>query len=233
LLKNGVVGATGINAYALYTDAALRAAGIDPADGALTRHVETVDVAGEVITWIRDLEAHWQAELARPRREIPAERLLWELVWEVPTTPAVTWEWLTSPAKRPLWDTSLIVFEEETVDGRRGIGTTNHCVHGEAAVRENILDWRPPHYWLMQGFLSSVPGEPGLLIGDELELTADGGTLVRTRVGAMESYAPEAPAVEELLESLREGTMANNERLQQQLRAVAQASATQALEESV
>lgn len=74
LLKNRVAEVTGVAAYALYTQAALEAGAIDPRAQGLLEHREVTDVAGEVLAWVRDLEAHWQAISSRPRLEIPPER---------------------------------------------------------------------------------------------------------------------------------------------------------------
>ena len=178
LLKNEIKARLGVTAYVLYTQAALGAARIDPQQQDLAEHHEETDVAGVVTGWVRDLEAHWQAELARPRRVIPAESLLGEFSWEVPTPPSVTFEYLTSPRLRPEWVTTITSFDEETSDGRRGIGTTNHCLHGEDAIREDILDWRPPHYWMLRGYAASIPGEPGMYLSDELQAIDGGGTRV-------------------------------------------------------
>jgi hypothetical protein len=222
LLKNAVTDATGIAAYALYTDATLAAASIDPIQQGLVQHEEETDVAGGVSCWVRDLEAHWRAEQARPRREIPPDLLLREFTWEVPTPPAVTWEWLTSPVLRPRWDTTITQFDEETEDGRRGVGTTNHCLHGEDAVREDILDWRPPHYWMMQGNATFLPGEPGIYLSDELEALPDGGTRVLSRVGKLEEYAIDLDQFESLEAALSEQGQIAIQRLREMLRTVAE-----------
>jgi len=221
LLKNRIAEATGVGAYAYYTQATLDAASVAPVEQGLIEHHEETDVAGVVVGWVRDLEAHWQAELARPRREISPESLLREFTWEAPTPPPVTWEYLTSPALRPQWDLTITRFDEETEGGRRGVGTTNHCLHGEDAVREDILDWRPPHYWMMQGFAASIPGEPGMYISDELEALPDGGTRVRTRVGKIEEYAIDADTIAELGSQFAEEAGVAIARLQQLLGEVA------------
>ena len=51
LLKNAVTDKLGGRAYALYSDAAIRAMGVDPAAQGLIAHRETIDVIGDVDLW--------------------------------------------------------------------------------------------------------------------------------------------------------------------------------------
>ena len=62
LLKNDVVERTGIEAYALLSQASLDAAGLDGAALGLRPHVETYDRIGDVQAWVLDLERRWQEE---------------------------------------------------------------------------------------------------------------------------------------------------------------------------
>jgi hypothetical protein len=32
---------------------------------------------------------------------------------------------------------------DEFVEGRRGVGTVNHCAHGGSVTVQQVLDWRP------------------------------------------------------------------------------------------
>src|SRR5579872_3587621 len=59
LLKNSVGEKVGSRAYAVYTDACVRTAGIDPAAQGLVEHHETIDIIGDVKLWLRDLEKAW------------------------------------------------------------------------------------------------------------------------------------------------------------------------------
>ena len=220
LLKNEVVTRADVPAYALYTERALEAAGLDPAGQGLLRHVEQTDVAGEVVAWVRDLTALWQSRESQPRREIPEELLLRETVWEVPTPPAVTFDHLSSPRLRPLWDRNITSFEEEPVDGRRGVGTMNHCMHGENAIGEEILEWRPPTYWMMRGWMV-VPGDPGVYLSDALEMTPTGGTRVTSRVGRLEEYSVPPEVVEQLQAQLAAEVRVANANLRKLLAQVA------------
>src|SRR5687768_12713082 len=131
LLKNSVQSTAGVRAYALYTDQAITAMGADPVAQKLVRHREQIDVIGEVGCWIRDLDAAWNAELARTRVMVAAEDAYAVIDYVSPAPPPLTWEYVTSPVRRPQWGEGIERIDEVVADGRRGIGTTNHCVHGK------------------------------------------------------------------------------------------------------
>ncbi|CAN5812805.1 hypothetical protein BH23CHL8_BH23CHL8_14290 [soil metagenome] len=212
LLKNRVTEVTGIAAYALYTQAAIDAAAIDPVAAGLREHHEETDVVGDVTTWLRDLEAIWDDLSRRPRMVIPEERRELTIVAEMNAPPQVTWDYITSPVRRPQWSPGVSEVREESPGGRRGPGTTNHCMHGKDAILEEILDWRPPHYWLVRATATFVPGEPQALISDELTALPGGRTRVESIVGRPESMdeasfeqvrAGVEPMMREAMEALR------------------------------
>ena len=182
LLKNDVERTTGTRAYALYTDAVIRAMGADPLAQGLRQHRERLDVIGEVTGWVRDLEAAWQADLERARVIVAADEAHDVIAYEVPTPPQLTWEYVTSPIRRPQWGLGIERIDEVVADGRRGVGTTNHCIHGKDAFVEQILDWRPPEY---QTVRSTVPDPtlPSILMTDVLTALPGGGTRVEIRIG--------------------------------------------------
>src|SRR6185503_2498220 len=77
----------------------------------------------------------------------------------LPGTPALVWDFVTSPARRVRWQAGVDSIEEATANGRRGVGTVNHCIHGKDAIVEEILDWRPPEYYTFD-FKVPIPGAP-------------------------------------------------------------------------
>ena len=61
----------------------------------LRRARETYEVIGEVVGWVRDLEAAWAAEQERARIRVePKEQSLWEYERILPAPPPVVWEYL-------------------------------------------------------------------------------------------------------------------------------------------
>lgn len=161
LLKNRVIEELKIPAYALVTDACLAATGqADPSALGLRAHTETIEQIGETRTWVLDLGAAWDAELARTRVLVdPASAVAFRR--RLPLSPPEAWDHLTAPGLRATWQAGVLeVLETAPAStSRRGVGTTNHCVHGATAVIEEILDWRPYDYVTLRSTLP-VPGAP-------------------------------------------------------------------------
>ena len=161
LLKNRVVDELGIKAYALFTAACIEAMGADAGLLGLREHREQVDVLGDATLWIRDLGAAWDAELGRSHVVLDrASSLAFRRT--VPLPPAEAWDYLTAPGLRPRWQAGVTdVIESVAPSSRRGVGTTNHCMHGASAVVEEVLDWVPYDYVTLRSTVP-VPGAPKL-----------------------------------------------------------------------
>lgn len=182
LLKGATASAAGPNGFALLTQAAVAALGIDPGALGLTPTRESVEHLGEVEAFVLDLEARWQAESGRPRLEVPAERAVLDLSVVARAEPAVVWAHLTSPSLRPLWEGPILI-EEVSAGARRGVGTTAQCVTGRLATIEEIVDWQPYDH---VGWRLAVPGVGPVDATVDLDAT-EGGTSVRLR------WAPGGP----------------------------------------
>ena len=78
--------------------------------------------------------------------------------------------------------TGITEIVESTPTGRRGAGTTNHCMHGKDAIVEEILDWRPFDYLTSRSSMPD-PSLPKIVMTDTFIPLADGGTRVEIRVG--------------------------------------------------
>ena len=123
-------------------------------------HREEYDHLGEVTGWVADLEAAWAAEQARTRVFVEPKAAMVSIDYTLPAPPAIAWDYLTSPARRLRWQAGVTdIVEEAAAGGRRGVGTTNHCVHGKDAVVEEILDWRPTEYFTLN-WQMPIPGRP-------------------------------------------------------------------------
>jgi uncharacterized protein YndB with AHSA1/START domain len=173
LLKNAITADTGIAAYALYTEDCLRAASADPAALGLIEHRETFEHVGEVVGWVADLGAAWTAEQDRRRVVVEPRNAAATFEFDLPAPPPIVWEILTSPSWRPRWQYDVRQVIQASATGRRGVGTTNHCVHGKDAVVEEILDWRPPESFTVNSLLP-IPNAPKLRSSDELLETSTG-----------------------------------------------------------
>ena len=69
-----------------------------------------------------------------------------EVVEGMPAPPSVVWDYLNSPGKRIEWQGGVTRVDQENPGGRPGVGTTNHCAHGDGTLLEQVLDWRPFRY---------------------------------------------------------------------------------------
>ena len=168
LLKNRISEDMGMPAYALYTDALVEAMGLaDPSAAGMHEYRESFESVGEVVGWVTDLRAAWEAERRRVRTKVtdddafPAARISAAVPREI------LWEWTTSPARRIRWTSGVTEVAEDLASGRRGIGTVNHCAHGKNVSIEEVVDWVPPEY-VTKRINMQVPGVPRLLVTMEL-----------------------------------------------------------------
>ncbi len=202
LLKNHVEEATGIGAYAAYTDACAAAMGIDdPAAAGFSEHVEPFEGVGEIRMWVRDLEAAWTAELDRARIVVEPKDAAKTYTVEYEAPQALVWDWITSPARRIQWQYGATGIEQvDGTTGRRGAGTVNHCIHGKDTLIEEVLDWRPVDYVTVRTLLPGQ-GIPKLVSSFVLLDLGDGRTRVEMRVARPKSAKDRAIA-EQLLPML-------------------------------
>jgi uncharacterized protein YndB with AHSA1/START domain len=180
LLKNSVEAKFGKRPYAFYTDAFVRAGGIDAAAQAMTPHIESIDIIGEVNGWLTDLEAAWRGEESQTRVRVDPGQAVASGTYDVAAPRLMVWQYMTAPRLRSLWNADRV--DERSESGRRGAGTVNHCVHGPAAVIEQILDWRP-HDYVTRRYQEPFPGGPPLLMTVALSDLPGGRTRVDIQVG--------------------------------------------------
>jgi uncharacterized protein YndB with AHSA1/START domain len=180
LLKNTVNERFGGRAYALYSDPCIRALGIDPVAQRLVEHRESIDIIGDVTCWVRDLEEAWEQDNERERNEVTRDKAAMVIEFDIAAPRPMVWDYFTMPELRPKWRGADEV-RETTRGGRRGAGTVNHCMHGAAAIIEEVLDWRPVDYLTLTTLLP-MPDAPKVLMTYAFLEGADGGTHVEIRV---------------------------------------------------
>ncbi|MBI2246551.1 MAG: DUF2652 domain-containing protein [Armatimonadetes bacterium] len=147
LLKNAVTEKTGLRGYAMLTRPCVQRFGLDPAALGMAEHVEAFEDVGEVTGYIHSLERRWEEEQRRQAVYITPGEGVTLSEFELPAPPPIVWDYVTSPAKRPRWQPDTLRVEQRNPRGVAGIGTTNHCVHGDFEVVEEILDWKPFQYF--------------------------------------------------------------------------------------
>jgi Protein of unknown function (DUF2652)/Polyketide cyclase / dehydrase and lipid transport len=183
MLKNHVVEQLRLPAYALLTQACVAANGIDPDALGMVASTENYEGVGDVTSQVLDLERRWQDEDARARVRVTAADALFTASIPSVVPPQVLWDFVTEPGRRMGWQVGTTEIIVDSKGGRRGVGTTNHCMHGQDALIEEILDWRPYDY-LTERITMGTPGGPVKFVASvEFEPTPD-GTTVHFRFGA-------------------------------------------------
>lgn len=180
LLKNAVNERLGGHAYALYSDPCIQAMGIDPVAQDLVEHREAIDIIGEVTCWVRDLEEAWKKENDRRRNEVTRDKAANVIEFDIAAPRPTVWEHFILPSLRPKWRGADEV-RETSESGRRGVGTTNHCMHGAHAIIEEVIDWRPFDYLTMTTLLP-IPDAPKVILTYAFLENAGGGTHIEIRV---------------------------------------------------
>jgi uncharacterized protein YndB with AHSA1/START domain len=193
LLKGDVAAAARGHGFALLTDAALVALGLDPASEGLVAGLEVIEHLGPVPVHVLDLEARWQLETAARRLDLGEAPMVLDLEATIATDPATVWAHLTTPALRTLWEGPLEI-TESSPGGRRGVGTTSQCVTGRLATLEEVVDWQP---WDHLGWRLAVAGLGPVEATADLEATGE-GTRLRVRWRYAGEGAPDPSDVERM-----------------------------------
>jgi uncharacterized protein YndB with AHSA1/START domain len=171
LLKNRVTEETGTAGYAFLTDAFVAATRLDPTVIGLREHRESYDDVGEVHGWVHDLRASLERAREQKRVRVGERATFKRIEGDLPVPPSVAWTMLTDPSHRVQLIPGVQRIDEAPVEGRRGIGTRNHCVHGDGATLEEILDWRPFEYFTLD---NRIPGVVHYVSTTELTPTVEG-----------------------------------------------------------
>jgi hypothetical protein len=205
MLKNDVVEATGIHAYALFSQPCIDAMGVQPESLAMRPHAAEYEGIGVISAWVHDLERRWTEEEQRERVFVGPDDAIWHISKATTAPPQVAWEFLTTPGRRAGWQQGVTAVEMVSAPGnRRGVGATNHCMHGKDAIIEEILDWRPYDYLTDRSTMPTPAGKIRFLSTIEIEPTADGSTVhmrVAPPLSARERaiFARMGPMFEELM----------------------------------
>jgi uncharacterized protein YndB with AHSA1/START domain len=159
--------------------------GIDPVAQGLREVVEAIEHIGETKCWVSDLQQAWAHDVAAKRSVVERADSIEVIATDFPAPRAAVWDLVTTPGHRPRWQDKDSVIEN-TVRGRRGVGTQNHCLHGKDTIIEDILDWRPFDHITLTTLLPA-PGAPKILMCWTFEERADGGTHFELRFGKLKA----------------------------------------------
>ena len=146
MLKNHVIEQTGIESYALFSEAAAEASNLSQLAYPLVAHSEVYEHIGEVKMQVLDLRKVWEREQEKHRFVVTSEEAWLTFEWDAPVAPFRVWEYLTSPRLEQGWAGYDLVERTDSLGGRFQTETTYHCAHGEVHFFNKILDWKPFEY---------------------------------------------------------------------------------------
>jgi hypothetical protein len=215
LLENEVVASTGITAYAMLSQQCVDATDLVVAALGMQAATERYDHIGAVRVWVHDLDRRWREEESRTRVFVDQERAAYVFPTATAAPPPLAWEFVTTPGRRVAWQLGVTGVEVVAAGNRRGVGATNHCMHGADTSIEEYLDWRPYEYFTYRNTVPTPMGPVRLLATTELQATPD-GTLVHQRFAAPET-GEERAVMERLAPWLEDAMRASSARLREQL----------------
>ena len=143
MLKNNVIEWTGIESYALFSQAAAEASNLSRLAYPLAAHSEVYEHIGEVHMQALDLRKVWEREQDKHRFVVSPQEAWLTFEWDAPRAPSTVWEYLTSPQLEQQWAGYDLVERTDSLGGRFQTETTYHCAHGEIHFFSKILDWKP------------------------------------------------------------------------------------------
>jgi hypothetical protein len=216
LLKNDVIASTGIEAYALFSQQCVDAMDVDVSALGMHAYSEAYEHIGAVSCWVHDLDRRWEEEESRTRVIVGGRQAVFQLDTPTSAPPQVAWEFVTTPGRRIIWQQGVTGVELIATGNRRGVGATNHCMHGKSTPTiEEILDWRPYDYFTCRYTVPTPTGPVRFVATTEFEPLA-GGTILHQRFAAPQTHK-ERTIMEQMLPGLAEAVRASTTHLAEQL----------------
>jgi hypothetical protein len=153
LLKNTVTETTGIRAYALYTDAAIKQLGLEDICDRMTAHRESYEHLGDVSLWVQDMHPVWVRKKEAVEISIPREQIVLEVEADIHLPMEIVWDYLTQPKFR----TILIGSDHQEIEGRKDgrvdEGSVYVCYHGTQTTRQTVVLWKPLERMITQDLI--------------------------------------------------------------------------------
>jgi Protein of unknown function (DUF2652)/Polyketide cyclase / dehydrase and lipid transport len=215
LLKNEVIALTGIEAYALFSQQCVDAMDVDVSALGMRASSEIYEHIGVIPVWVHDLGRRWQEEESRTRVIVDDRQVVYRFDTPTSAPPQVAWEFVTTPGRRITWQLGVTEVKVIATGNRRGVGSTNHCMHGKSATIEEVLDWRPYDYFTNRYTVSTAMGPVRFVATTELEPTP-GGTILHHRFAAPKT-SKERAMMEQIASSMEEALILLIEQLDEEL----------------
>jgi hypothetical protein len=229
LLKNDVIASAGIEAYALFSQQCVDVMDVDVSALGMRAFSERYEHIGAVAVWVHDLGRCWQEEESRIRVIVEERQAVYQFDAPTSAPPQVAWEFMTTPGRRIAWQLGVTGVEVIATGNRRGVGATNHCMHGQGASIEEILDWRPYDYFTYRNTVPTPLGPVRFDVTTEFEHTP-GGTIVHERFAAP-TTPKERAIMEQMVSWMEEALRASAARLTERLEAELECRGRDATEE--
>ncbi len=179
MAKTDVRETTGVRSYALFSDAAVEAMGIE---SALIPYSQPFEHFGEVSMQVYDLAKAWEKFRAgRERHFLEEADGVWTYRRHFDMPIAVAWEALTAPDLKQRWMTGMLSVSVDRPEGRIGTGSGYHCAHEAADFLYWITDWEPFDYFSTR---INDPARDGISLPETYHLTpTESGTALRYTIG--------------------------------------------------
>ena len=156
MLKNSAIEKTGIKSYALFSEAAAQALGLQNLCAQLIPHGETYEHLGEVNMLVYDLRSAWERDQARRKITVDPDDAWITIEVEVPFPPSVIWGVITTPAlEGPLLGLEYVKRVDE-LGGRTRPEAKFHCAHSSGDFFNTVVDWKPFEYYTVHQNVGSV-----------------------------------------------------------------------------
>jgi Polyketide cyclase / dehydrase and lipid transport len=219
----------GIEAYALFSQQCVDAMDVDVSVLGMRAYSEAYEHIGAVSGWVHDLGRRWEEEESRTRVIVDKRQAVFQLDAPTSAPPLLAWEFVTTPGRRIIWQLGVTGVAVIATGNRRGVGATNHCMHGKSATIEEILDWRPYDYFTARTTVPTPMGPVRFVVTTEFEPTP-GGTIVHQRFGAPKT-PKERARMEQMLSSIAEDLRTSTTHLTELLDKELERRARDAIEE--
>jgi hypothetical protein len=180
LLKNRVTEATGLRAYTLYTDAAIRQLGLAEETGQLLAHAESYEHLGTVATWVQDMHPVWEEKRDAVQAKIAPADVLYRFELETVARPEEIWDFIVLPEHFNVLLGGDYTRLSKRRGGRVAVGTVYQCYHGEDSVTNVVLGWRPFTQIVVQVVLPLPIPDVTVLVAVDLTPTATGTHVVES-----------------------------------------------------
>ena len=147
MLKNNVIEKTGVNSYAIFSDAAAQQLNLQNYCSPLIPHTESYPHIGEVKIHVHNLRSAWQSYLDEMRLVVNPDTAWIKIELEIPFPPSLIWDYVTTPElEAPILGLNWVKRTDE-LGGRVRAGANFHCAHSSADFFNKVVDWKPFDYY--------------------------------------------------------------------------------------